>query len=620
MDKGGQDVPQQRSARDDLDIAFRRIEKITAVGALIGALEQLDTADRLRDEQLFAWPVLRTRLTWFSGRLGGVLGEVLAHPTFLRIVEGRALAAAALLSAEPGRRGRALLLTGLFATNVANQLRLGGIGLDGSDDMATISFGVTALEKVAGSDRRSRAACMHFLALQSALSYTTAGLVKLASPTWRDGTAMAGVFRTVTYGDRRVYRLLRDRPGIARAAAWGVILSETAFPAVLLLPRRPARVAILGAGLFHLLSARYMGLNRFFWSFTAAHPALEYTRAAVRASWGPGPDRPGLPAGTGRVAAGLAGGAAALTTGAAALRWRTTRSARTGVEAPGRFVTVDGERVHVISRGGTDGPSVVFENAMACPSTEWSWVTEMLPPGIPWVAYDRPGLAWTPGLRGAGLTAELHARRLAALLRTLGLPPPYVLVGHSVGGLLVRSFAARHPDLVAGLVLVDASHPDQVERSAVQREEVPWVRQRLAVNHLRAVLGVLDDPFARSELHALPEPAADATLRQMLLPACWRASRRELRQWLGSWSAAARQVPSLSPRPVAVVTAGETVARDPVHTMLQRELAALSDVNRHDIVAQANHESLVMHRDHAGQVVEAIRWALAHTTAEAGRR
>src|SRR5690606_28471284 len=79
------------------------------------------------------------------------------------------------------------------------------------------------------------------------------------------------------------------------------------------------------------------------------------------------------------------------------------------------------------------------------------------------VTYDRAGLGWSdpaPGPR----TAEAMVADLRALLRAAGVPAPYVLVGQSFAGLLVRLYAYLHPSEVAGLVLVDGAHEDQYQR------------------------------------------------------------------------------------------------------------------------------------------------------------
>ena len=83
------------------------------------------------------------------------------------------------------------------------------------------------------------------------------------------------------------------------------------------------------------------------------------------------------------------------------------------------------------------------------------------------VSYDRAGLGWS-GPDPAPKTAVLAARRLRSVLLHSRVPPPYVLVGHSMGGLFIRVFADLFPDEVAGMVLIDAVHPDQHMRSAAR--------------------------------------------------------------------------------------------------------------------------------------------------------
>ncbi|OZM73076.1 hypothetical protein CFN78_12735 [Amycolatopsis antarctica] len=112
------------------------------------------------------------------------------------------------------------------------------------------------------------------------------------------------------------------------------------------------------------------------------------------------------------------------------------------------------------------------------PVSEWSWVLHGLGRDVPCLAYDRPGNGWSPAVV-RGQDAEVVATRLRDLINTLGLPSPVVLVGHSVGGLLIRSFARRYPELVPGPVFVDSSRPDQMIRSGPQRDGLPWIRQNL---------------------------------------------------------------------------------------------------------------------------------------------
>ena len=131
----------------------------------------------------------------------------------------------------------------------------------------------------------------------------------------------------------------------------------------------------------------------------------------------------------------------------------------------GRFVDVDGIRFHLDERGREhDGPTVVLEAGAMAPGLVWEPVQDAIARFARVVSYDRAGLGWSERSPRARTAPEM-ADELAGLLAAAAVPAPYVLVGHSVGGTIVRVFAHRHRDLVAGMVLLDASHEDQFERA-----------------------------------------------------------------------------------------------------------------------------------------------------------
>jgi pimeloyl-ACP methyl ester carboxylesterase len=132
------------------------------------------------------------------------------------------------------------------------------------------------------------------------------------------------------------------------------------------------------------------------------------------------------------------------------------RNDRRRYPPPGRLVDVGGRRLHLVCAGGEDGPSVVLEAGAGDDSTVWREVTQRAAAFARVYAYDRAGQGWSDAAP-KGRTFEERADDLAALLERVGAPPPYVLVGHSYGGYIVRLFARARPASVAGIVLVDAS-------------------------------------------------------------------------------------------------------------------------------------------------------------------
>lgn len=122
------------------------------------------------------------------------------------------------------------------------------------------------------------------------------------------------------------------------------------------------------------------------------------------------------------------------------------------IAPPGRMVDVGGRLLHVHA-SGTGGPVVVLEAGIAATSVSWSLVQERLAASTTVVSYDRAGLGWSDA--GCGSTARDAALDLILMLACSGFAAPYVLVGHSYGGLIVRICQQEFPDLVAGMVLVD---------------------------------------------------------------------------------------------------------------------------------------------------------------------
>lgn len=125
----------------------------------------------------------------------------------------------------------------------------------------------------------------------------------------------------------------------------------------------------------------------------------------------------------------------------------------------GAFVQVDSHRLHYYKKGN-GGPTVVFETAFdPAGHLQWYHIQQELPTSYTTISYDRAGILWSERggnpKSGAKIAEELHL-----LLEKIKAPKPYILVGHSFGGTLIRFFVSKYPEDVAGVIFVDSQHAD----------------------------------------------------------------------------------------------------------------------------------------------------------------
>jgi hypothetical protein len=129
----------------------------------------------------------------------------------------------------------------------------------------------------------------------------------------------------------------------------------------------------------------------------------------------------------------------------------------TASPAPGQLIDVGGHRLHLHCTG-SGSPTVVLEPGHGEVSSAMAWIAPAVARDTRVCVYDRAGRGWSDPADGPQDAVEI-ATDLHALLNRAHIPGPYVLAGHSFGGLYVLTFAATYPDQVAGLVLLDSTAP-----------------------------------------------------------------------------------------------------------------------------------------------------------------
>ena len=271
---------------------------------------------------------------------------------------------------------------------------------------------------------------------------------------------------------------------------------------------------------------------------------------------------------------------------------------------PGQMLAVAGHAMHIVCTGtappGT--PTVILEAGTGLASPAWALVAPAVTAATRVCAYDRAGNGWSePG------PAPRDLRRVADELHTLlgkaDIAGPYVLVGHSFGGLYIRAYREAYPADVAGMVLVDASHPNQLTRSAKRSADIATFKNVLRVAPLLARFGITRFfGLADSEPFDLPARELAEMNAFGALPEQAAAMLAELSE-LPTAAGVLDTAPGLGALPLYVLTAGKEA--DPDWPELQSELATLSSNTVHRTV-DASHVSLLFTRAGADIVSHAI--------------
>lgn len=324
----------------------------------------------------------------------------------------------------------------------------------------------------------------------------------------------------------------------------------------------------------------------------------------------------------GRLVLVIGVGIGVLVGGGLAYQTLATASDAQNYPPPGQQVDVGGYALHIQCEG-EGSPTLVVESGSGTWSLMWAHLLPRLAERSRTCVYDRAGYGWSDS-SGEPHTAANSADDLRAVLTQAQIAPPYVLIGHSYGGWVVRMFRDRYPDEVVGVVLAESSHPEQWARlpasfidGANRQTQLLNVMTGLAPFGLPRLL-VPDDPY-------LPEALQSEYRAMMGLGRSYEALASEFGQAELSGQQAA-STGDLGDLPLAVVSAQNSLQAfaviDPnlpfeqanrIWAVLQAELATLSTNSVHLVSTQGDH---YIHATDPDLVLAGVDWVLDNLAQE----
>lgn len=255
--------------------ALAGVSRLVAIAVALQTVELLLVRRVAADDGVWRWATVRRELAVFPRPVRWLLDAVLAYRGLIALLVARLAAAIALLAVV-----HVALVSLLLITTVLLALRWRGSVNGGSDFMTLVVLTALTAATAVPDQPLVTAGALLYIALQACNSYVVAGVVKLRSRAWRDGTALPAFLAGAVHDPGRLLALFTRAPALARVAGWAVIALELSFPLALLDPRACAALVAVALA-FHAGNVYAFGLHRFLWAWAATYPALFYASHVI---------------------------------------------------------------------------------------------------------------------------------------------------------------------------------------------------------------------------------------------------------------------------------------------------------------------------------------------------
>ncbi|MVN74923.1 hypothetical protein GO988_01145 [Hymenobacter sp. HMF4947] len=255
---------------------FRIVIILFTIGQLITTTELLFLYNKgnFSDRGAFPWRIISLDInTWLNNKYAAKILDYLLNKylLYILILELILLTLLPFITIHTWTFTFVALILVVCLLLIQLRTTYGG---EGSDQMALILVVAIFLGLNKYSSQLSEKYCLYFIAFQSCLAYETAGVAKIISKKWRSGEAVYQIFSTGSFGSLGFSSLLKRSGYLSLFLCWNVIIMEITFPLCLVVPLPFSYIILFWGVTFHLFNAVFMGLNSFFWLFTATYPAI----------------------------------------------------------------------------------------------------------------------------------------------------------------------------------------------------------------------------------------------------------------------------------------------------------------------------------------------------------
>ncbi|CAL2061446.1 alpha/beta hydrolase [Tenacibaculum sp. 190524A05c] len=282
----------------------------------------------------------------------------------------------------------------------------------------------------------------------------------------------------------------------------------------------------------------------------------------------------------------------------------------------GELIEVNGVNFHVHTTGKkSKKPTVIIEGGGGVSTEYFHWLSEGLKDSLRVFRYDRAGVGYSD-LNTTPRNPETIAKELHELLEQSGESPPYIIAGHSLGGPYMRVFTELYPDEVKGLVFMDATHPEQVERfNAAPKDSFRFKSAVWGINVAIffadvGVLGLLQsftDPIFSAK--GLPDELNERTKDFLMNGKSLRGYRNEINNYHSTLKRVQQPV-DFGNMPIRVITAiGEQKIE--LNNHLKKVIAAHKEYTEwssdgKQILIHGNHQTIFTIKKNADIICEEI--------------